>query len=155
MRCRRPRCRPRPFSKEVDFFSIGTNDLIQYTVAVDRGNERIASLYSAAHPAVIQLVRDIIRVGSRANIDVSLCGEMAGQPEFVMLLLGLGLRAFSITPPAIPEVKKIIRSVSVEQCKRVARKASGFDTDREVMNYLRDEVYKVIPEVFNERSLEY
>jgi len=143
------------FSKEVDFFSIGTNDLIQYTVAVDRGNERIASLYSAAHPAVIQLVRDIIRAGSRANIGVSLCGEMAGQPEFIMLLLGLGLRAFSITPPAIPEVKKIIRSVSIDQCKRVARKAGGFDTDREVMNYLRDEVYKIVPEVFNERSLEY
>ncbi len=140
------------FSEEVDFFSIGTNDLIQYTVAVDRGNERIASLYSAAHPAVIQLIRDVVRAGTRSGIDVSLCGEMAGQPEFVMLLLGLGLRRLSITPPAIPEVKKIIRSVSIDQCRRVTRKASGFDSDREVLNYLKDEVFKVLPETVVSRS---
>jgi len=143
------------FAREVDFFSIGTNDLIQYTVAVDRGNERIASLYSAAHPAVIQLIRDTTQVGARAEIGVSLCGEMAGQPEFVMLLIGLGLRSLSMTPPAIPEVKKIIRSVSVDQCKRVARKAGGFDSDREILNYLRDEVCKILPETFDGRSIEY
>ena len=142
------------FAREVDFFSIGTNDLVQYTVAVDRGNERIASLYSAAHPAVIQLVRDVVRAGTRVGVDVSLCGEMAGQPEFVMLLIGLGLRSLSMTPPAIPEVKKIIRSVSVDQCKRVARKAGSFDSDREVLNYLRDEVNKVVPDVFDGRSIE-
>jgi len=140
------------FAREVDFFSIGTNDLIQYTVAVDRGNERIASLYSGAHPAVIQLVRDVTRTASRAGIDVSLCGEMAGRPEFVMMLIGLGLRTLSMTPPAIPEVKKIIRSVSVDHCKRVARKASGFDSDHEVINYLRNEMGKVIPDVFERRS---
>ncbi|MEE9212056.1 MAG: phosphoenolpyruvate--protein phosphotransferase [Phycisphaeraceae bacterium] len=140
-------------AKEVDFFSIGTNDLIQYTVAVDRGNERIASLYSAAHPAVVQLVKEVIRAGQRHKIDVSLCGEMASQPDFTMLLLGLGLRSFSITPPAIPEIKKIIRSVSIEQCRRVARKANAFDSDREVINYLRDEMAKVIPEVFDGRSI--
>ncbi len=143
------------FGREVDFFSIGTNDLIQYTVAVDRGNERIASLYSAAHPAIIQLVRDVVRVSTRAGIDVSLCGEMAGQPEFVMMLIGLGLRSLSMTPPAIPEVKKIIRSVSIEQCKRVARRAGGYDSDREVLNYLRDEISKILPEAFDGRSVEY
>ena len=133
------------FSQEVDFFSIGTNDLIQYTLAVDRGNERVANLYSGAHPAVIQLLRDIIRNANRAGVDISLCGEMAGQSEFVMLLIGLGLRTFSITPPAIPEVKRVIRSVSVEQCRRVARKVRGFDSDRETHLYLLDEVSKVIP----------
>lgn len=133
------------FSKECDFFSIGTNDLIQYTLAVDRGNERIASLYSAAHPAVITLIRDTVRAANRAKIDVSICGEMAGEVEYVMLLVGLGLRSLSITPPAIPEVKQLIRSVSLTQCKRVARKALSLDSDRDVLNYLKEEVRKVLP----------
>ena len=139
-------------AKEVDFFSIGTNDLIQYTVAADRSNERIASLYSAAHPAVLQLVRDVVRAAQRARIEVSLCGEMAGEPEFAMLLMGMGLRVFSITPPAIPEIKKIIRSVSIDQCKRVARKAGSLDSDREVMNYVRDELVRVMGGAFDGRA---
>jgi len=143
----------RTFTREVDFFSIGTNDLIQYTVAVDRSNERIASLYSAGHPAVISLLREVIKAAKRAETEVSLCGEMASQPEFVMLLLGLGLRRFSITPPAIPEIKKIIRSVKIEDCKKVARKVATFDSDREVLNYLRDQIGRVMPEVFGGRSI--
>jgi phosphotransferase system enzyme I (PtsI) len=141
------------FAAEVDFFSIGTNDLIQYLVAVDRGNERIASLYSAAHPAVIAVLKDVIRIADRSGTRVSLCGEMAGQPEFTMLLLGLGLRSFSMTPPALPEVKRLVRSVSIDQCRRVARKAAGFDSDREVLNYLRDETHKVMPTAFDGRSI--
>ena len=143
------------FAHEVDFFSIGTNDLIQYTVAVDRGNERIANLYSAAHPAVITLIKEVIRAAQRAQIDVSLCGEMASDPEFTMLLIGLGLRTFSITPPAVPEVKQVIRSVSVEQCRRVARKVASFDSNREVLNYLKGEVGKIMPEVVGGRSIGY
>ena len=142
------------FARECDFFSIGTNDLIQYTVAVDRGNERIASLYSAAHPAVITLVKDVVRAAARAKIDVSLCGEMAGEAEFVMLLLGLGLRSLSLTPPAIPEVKRIIRAVSINQCQRLARRVSAMESDREVTIYLRDEIRKIMPEVFDGRSIE-
>jgi len=142
-------------SHEVDFMSIGTNDLIQYTLAVDRGNERIASLYTGAHPAVLQLVRNVIQAAGRTEIDVSLCGEMGGQPEFIMPLIGMGLRHFSITPPAIPEVKKIVRSVSIDHCKRVARKASGFDSDREITHYLQEEIRKIIPEVFDGTGLEY
>ncbi len=141
------------FAREVDFFSIGTNDLIQYTVAVDRSNERIASLYSAAHPAVLTLIREVIKAAKRTDIEVSLCGEMASQPEYTILLLGLGLRSFSITPPAIPEIKKIIRSVKLSDCVKVAKKVSTFDSDREVLNYLRDQVSKVIPEVFDGRSI--
>ncbi|MCC7193003.1 MAG: phosphoenolpyruvate--protein phosphotransferase [Phycisphaeraceae bacterium] len=139
---------------ECQFFSIGTNDLIQYTVAVDRGNERIASLYSAAHPAVIQLVREVVKAAKSAKIEVSLCGEMGGEPEFVMLLLGLGLRSLSITPPAVPEVKRIIRSVSIGQCTRIAKKIMAFDSDREVMNYLREELRKIIPDESDGRSIE-
>lgn len=145
----------RTFAREVDFFSIGTNDLIQYTLAVDRGNERIASLYSAGHPAVLSLLKEVIRTADRTDTAVSLCGEMAGQPEFTMLLLGLGLRSFSMTPPAIPEVKQVLRAVSLDQCRRVARKAAGFDSDREVLNYLRNELGKVMPEAFDGRSIGY
>lgn len=135
------------FCREVDFLSIGTNDLIQYTVAVDRSNERIANLYSGAHPAVLMLIREVVRAANRARVDVSLCGEMAGEPQFVMLLLGLGLRRLSITPPAIPEVKKIVRSVSIAHCQRVARRCLGMDSGREIQNYLREELRRILPEV--------
>ncbi|MBI1338569.1 MAG: phosphoenolpyruvate--protein phosphotransferase [Phycisphaera sp.] len=139
-------------AREVDFFSIGTNDLIQYTVAVDRGNERIANLYSGAHPAVVQLIKDVARAGVRGGIEVSLCGEMAGEPQFVPLLIGLGLKKLSMTPPALPEVKKVIRSVTMDQCQKIARKVSGMESDREVLNYLRDEMRKVLPEAMEVRG---
>lgn len=137
----------RTFAAEVDFFSIGTNDLIQYTVAVDRGNERVANLYSAAHPAVLTLIKGVARVADRANVSVGLCGEMAGQTEFTMLLLGLGLRNLSMTPTAIPEVKKLIRSVSLDQCKSLARKAMSFDSDHEVLNYLTAQRGRLLPDL--------
>jgi len=143
------------FAKEVDFFSVGTNDLIQYTVAVDRSNERIASLYSGAHPAVLALVRDVIRAANHAKIGVTLCGEMAGEPEFTMLLLGYGLRKFSITPPAIPGIKRVVRTIGIERCKRVARKVSSYDNDREVMNYLREELNRIMPGAVAGRSMNY
>ncbi len=136
------------FAKEVDFFSIGTNDLIQYTVAADRSNERIASLYSGGHPAVLTLIKDVVRTARRAKIDVSLCGEMAGELEYVMLLIGMGLTTMSLTPPAIPEVKRLIRSTTAAQCQKIARRVGSFDTDREVINYLRGEVRRILPEMF-------
>ena len=83
------------FAREVNFFSIGTNDLIQYTLAVDRTNERVAGLFCPAHPSVLKLVRDTIRAGQRNSISVSVCGEMAGDPLYTLLLLGLGLNTFS------------------------------------------------------------
>ena len=79
--------------------------------------------------------------------------EMGGEPDFTMLLLGLGLRSFSITPPALSEVKKVIRSVTIEQCQRVARKVTGFDSDREVLNFLRDEMGKLSPKAYDGRSV--
>jgi phosphotransferase system enzyme I (PtsI) len=142
-------------AKEVDFFSVGTNDLIQYTVAVDRSNERIASLYTGAHPAVLELIKNVVRAANHAKIGVSLCGEMAGDPEFTLLLLGYGLRTLSITPPAIPGIKRVVRSVGIERCKRIARKASSFDNDREVMNYLREELNRITPGAVAGRSMNY
>ena len=92
------------FTREVDFFSIGTNDLIQYTVAVDRGNERVASLYTASNPAVIKLMKSVIRAARRGKIETSLCGEIAGDPIYTMLLIGLGLRNLSLVPSQIPAI---------------------------------------------------
>jgi phosphotransferase system enzyme I (PtsI) len=136
------------FAKEVNFFSIGTNDLVQYTLAVDRTNERVAGLFCPAHPAVLKLLRDVIRTGQRNNVSVSVCGEMAGEPLYTLLLLGLGLTTFSMNGPDIPEVKKIIRSTTYEHAKQVARKVMSFDSERQVMHYLREETRKIIPEAF-------
>jgi phosphotransferase system enzyme I (PtsI) len=138
------------FVREVDFFSIGTNDLIQYTLAVDRGNEKVASLFTAAHPAVLRLIRQIIRAGEQNQVPVSMCGEMAGDPMYTVLLLGLGLRTFSATPPAIPEVKKLIRSVTMEEATQVARRVMSFDSDKEVINFLRSEIRRILPEALTD-----
>lgn len=136
------------FSKEVAFFSIGTNDLVQYTLAVDRTNEKVAGLYSPAHPAVLALIRDTIRAGARSQIGVSVCGEMAGEPLYTLLLLGLGLQTFSMNGPDVPEVKKVIRSTTMEHAKMVARRVMSFDSERQVMHFLREETRKIIPEAF-------
>jgi phosphotransferase system enzyme I (PtsI) len=136
------------FAREVNFFSIGTNDLTQYTLAVDRTNEKVAGLYCPGHPAVLRLIRDVIRTGQRNNISVSVCGEMAGEPMYTLLLLGLGLTTFSMNGPDIPEVKKVIRSTTYEHAKHVARKVMSFDSERQVMHYLREETRKIIPEAF-------
>jgi phosphotransferase system enzyme I (PtsI) len=136
------------FAKEVNFFSIGTNDLVQYTLAVDRTNERVAGLFCPGHPAVLELVRDVIRKGTRGNIGVSMCGEMAGEPLYTLLLLGLGLTTFSMNSPDIPEVKRIIRSTTMEHARAVARRVMSFDSERQVMHYLRDETRKIDPEAF-------
>jgi phosphotransferase system enzyme I (PtsI) len=136
------------FAKEVNFFSIGTNDLVQYTLAVDRTNERVAGLFCPAHPAVLGLIRDVIRAGVRAGIGVSVCGEMAGEPLYTLLLLGLGLTTFSMNGPDVPEVKKIIRSTSTEHARNVARRVMTFDSERQVMHFLREETRKIVPEAF-------
>jgi phosphotransferase system enzyme I (PtsI) len=132
--------------RETDFVSIGTNDLIQYTLAVDRGNERVAPLFTGSHPAILKMLRDIIRTTARANVPCCMCGEMASEPIYTLLLLGLGLRSFSAAPADIPEIKKLIRSTTIPYAERVAKRALSFDTDRQVTNYLRDETRKIMPE---------
>lgn len=136
----------RELNREVEFVSIGTNDLIQYTLAVDRGNERVASLYTGSHPAVLRTLRDIVRAALRDKVDCSLCGEMAGEPMYALFLLGIGLRKFSMAAGDIPEIKKIVRSTTISHAQKVARRVLTFDTDRQVSNYLRDETRKIAPE---------
>jgi phosphotransferase system enzyme I (PtsI) len=138
------------YASEVDFFSLGTNDLVQYTLAVDRGNERVASLFSVAHPAVLRLIKEVIRTGLRYDVSVSLCGEMAGDPTYTLPLLGMGLRVFSCAPPAIPEIKKVIRSATMAHARQVARRIMSFDTEIETVNYLRQELREILPEAYAE-----
>ncbi|MEE2681320.1 MAG: phosphoenolpyruvate--protein phosphotransferase [Planctomycetota bacterium] len=140
------------FASEVSFFSIGTNDLIQYTLAVDRGNERVANLYTGAHPAVLQLIKSVVRAARRRSVEVSICGEIAAEPIYTMLLIGLGIRTLSLVPSQIPHIKRVIRSVDIERCERVARKIGTFDSERQVLNCLRDELRKVNPESLTDSS---
>ncbi len=135
-------------AKEADFFSIGTNDLIQYTMAVDRGNEKIAHLYSPAHPAILKLLKMIINAAEENNIKIGICGEMGGEIEYTILLLGLGLREFSVAPAMIiPEVKKIIRSVTYERAKEAAEIVCSYDDPAKTIEYLRNIVREIIPEL--------
>jgi len=135
------------FVQEVDFFSIGTNDLIQYTLAVDRSNKNVVGMYNAADPAVLKLIAIAVRVGHQNSLPVNLCGQMSGSPTYTMLLLGLGLREFSVTPGAIPEIKKICRSVTIEQCEAVARHATSMENARDIKSYLRGALQKHVPEL--------
>jgi phosphotransferase system enzyme I (PtsI) len=135
-------------AQDVDFFSIGTNDLTQYTLAVDRGNELVSTLYSSVDPAVLRLIRTVIQDAHKAQIDVAVCGEMASEPEYIMLLMGMGIRTISIAQPMIPEIKQIIRSVTIEHCNNVARKMLGMNSERQIAGYLRDATRRVLPEAF-------
>jgi phosphotransferase system enzyme I (PtsI) len=110
-------------AEQSDFFSIGTNDLIQYTLAADRGNERVNYLGQPCHPAVLRLLKMIIDAAHQRGIRAAMCGELAGDPSVTPLLLGLGLDEFSMTASSIPQVKRIIRGVSMEQCRALAEKA--------------------------------
>ena len=130
------------------FFSIGTNDLIQYTLAVDRANEHVSTLYSASDPAVLRLLRSIIHDANKAKIGLSVCGEVASDPEYIMLLLGMGVRSLSLAPPMIPEIKQIIRSVAIEECNHLARRVAVMDSQRQIKNYIRDAATRILPEAF-------
>ena len=124
--------------KEVDFFSIGTNDLIQYTMACDRTNERMAYLYNPFHPVILRLVKRVIEVAHHAGKWVSMCGKMASDPKAIPILLGLGLDEFSITATAIPETKAVIRSLSLTQAQKIATQALRLKTAKEVQTYVRE-----------------
>lgn len=125
-------------AREVDFLTIGTNDLIQYTLAVDRIDDRMSDLYEPLHPAVLRLVRLVSRAARRQGIPVSLCGEMASDPAMVGLLIGLGLTEFSMTPAAIPLVRRVIEDLRADDARRLARQALSLATAAEVEQFLFD-----------------
>ena len=135
------------FLSEVDFISIGTNDLIQYALAVDRSNNEVADRYQASDPAVLRLLKMSLEAAEKAGIPASVCGQMSGEASYTMLLLGLGLRVLSVPPSAVPEIKQICRKVSMTQCLEVAQRALAMESAREIDAYLREELRRVVPEL--------
>ena len=135
------------FLREVDFVSIGTNDLVQYTLAVDRDNKDVADLYQAVDPAVLRLIETTIKSAVAADVFVSICGEISGEPAYAMLLLGMGVRAFSVPPSLIPEIKKLCRSVSLSECESIYERAMDMETAGEIKTYLHEELRKTVPEL--------
>lgn len=136
------------FKEEVDFFSIGTNDLIQYASAVDRVNEKIAYLYDPAHPGVLSLIRQVILSGKNAQIPVGMCGEMAGEPLYLPLLIGLGLREFSVSPLNIPKLKLLASKIHSCQAKQLAENCLKMDSGEEVRRYLRTQLQQILKEEY-------
>ena len=135
------------FVDEVDFISIGTNDLIQYVLAVDRSNKDVAHMYTASEPSVLRLLRSSIQTAIKSNTPVNICGQMSGNTLYTMLLLGFGLQQFSVPPASLLEIKKVICSVSIKQCQRIARRVMTKENAQEIRSYLKDELRKQVPEL--------
>ena len=134
------------FIQEVDFVSVGTNDLIQYTLAVDRGNKDVADLYSACDPAVLRLLKRSLDIAAQAGVSASVCGQMSGSVMYTQLLLGLGLRELSVPAAAIPEIKQAVRSVSIADCQAVAKRVLEMNSARDVKAFLRDQKRRLLAE---------
>lgn len=131
------------FAKEADFFSIGTNDLTQYTMSVDRGNKKVSYLYSTFNPAVLRSIRHIIACGREAGIMVGMCGEAASDPMMVPLLLAFGLNEFSMSASAVLRTRKLVTGFSIQQLQAVAEKAMSFSTASEVEAYMKEFMEKI------------
>ena len=136
-------------AKEVNFFSIGTNDLIQYTLAIDRVNENVSYLYEPLHPAVLRLLRNIINSAHDNGIPVAMCGEMAGEPFYMPILLGLGIDELSMNVMALPRVKSVLRSLDYKQSQLVTDSIFKLSTAQEIETLLKKEVKKHFPRIFN------
>ncbi len=137
-------------ARETDFFSIGSNDLIQYTLAVDRGNARISYLYEPMHPSILRLIRNTVEAGHAHDIWVGMCGEVAGDPLYSVLLVGLGLDELSISAYMIPEVKRIIRSITYDEAKMLVKKAMGLSTAAEIRRLVHGVMHERFPDLVAE-----
>ncbi|OXT05200.1 phosphoenolpyruvate--protein phosphotransferase, partial [Thermoanaerobacterium thermosaccharolyticum] len=133
-------------AKEVDFFSIGTNDLCQYTLAVDRMNERIKDYYKPFNPAILRLIKNVIDASHKEGIFTAMCGEMAGDPLTTVILLGLGLDEFSMSASSIPNIKNIIRNISYEKAKEFTEMVLNMSTPDEIEDASRKILYDIIGE---------
>ncbi len=140
-------------AQEADFFAIGTNDLIQYSLAIDRSNENVSYLYEPLHPALLRLIKGIIDAGKAAGIPVSMCGEMASDPIYAVVLIGLGLEIFSMNPSSIPIIKNIARSVRYRDCRRIAEMALQKKTAQEIEEFVIESVAMRFPEGLINKSV--
>jgi phosphotransferase system enzyme I (PtsI) len=131
-------------AKEVDFFSIGTNDLAQFLLAVDRGNKKVAQLYDPLNPALLRTIQHIIDAGHRQSIWVGVCGEMAGHPLTALILLGMGVDELSMNPASILEIKKLFRSVSFDETRMLVRRALQLDTAPEIRLFFQRELRRKV-----------
>jgi len=137
-------------AKEVDFFSLGTNDLIQYSLAVDRVNEKVAYLYQPLHPTILRLVDNIVKCAHRENIWVGACGEMSSDPLFALILLGLGVDEFSVSPTSLLEIKKVIRGIRWEETEEIASKLLKLSTSYEARRFAQRRLSKKIKKILEE-----
>lgn len=133
-------------AQEADFFAIGTNDLIQYSLAIDRSNENVSYLYEPLHPALLRLIKGVIDAGKKAGIPVSMCGEMAADPIYAIVLLGLGLETFSMNPSSVPVIKNVIRTARYRDAKKIADTALTKRTAQEIEEFVIESVAKSFPE---------
>jgi phosphotransferase system enzyme I (PtsI) len=136
-------------AKEADFFSIGTNDMIQYTLALDRLNEQADSIYEPGHPAIIRLIKQTIDAAHKENIPVGLCGEMSSEPILALILLGLNLDEFSMSSVSILQIKKLIRSVSLKEAQKLAEEVLLLSTGEEVEELSRARLQQLVPNLIN------
>jgi phosphotransferase system enzyme I (PtsI) len=137
----------------VDFFSIGTNDLIQYTLAIDRINEHVSYLYEPLHPAILRIIRTVVQTAHRAEIPIAICGEMAAEPAYVLILLGMGLDEFSMNPVSIPKVKRMLRMSKCEEALALAETVFQLSTASEIERYVRSWMAKRFPKDFIRGSM--
>ena len=133
-------------AREVDFLAIGTNDLIQYTLAVDRTDERVAHLYQPLHPGILRLLRLVRRAAARAGVRLSVCGEMASDPALLAVLIGLGLTEFSMTPAAIPAARHLVASVRAATLRTIVNRALQLATTQEIEAYLEQTTGDIHPD---------
>jgi len=137
-------------AREVDFFSLGTNDLIQYTLAVDRVNEKVAHLYQPLHPTILRLIDNVVKAAHREGIWVGACGEMASDPLGVSVLLGLGVDELSVAPTSILEIKKVIRELNWEETQKIVSHLLNLGTSKQVKRYLDSRIGKKIRKILQE-----
>jgi len=137
-------------ARKVDFFSVGTNDLIQYTLAIDRSNQNVSYLYRPLHPAILKLMSMIIASGQKAGIPVAVCGEVAIDPVIMIVLLGFGYSILSMNPPSIPMIKNVIRSIKIEDARKIASGLLDLSTSKETEDYVIQQIASGFPQILND-----
>jgi phosphotransferase system enzyme I (PtsI) len=142
-------------AKHADFFSIGTNDLIQYALAIDRDNQHVAGLYDPFHPAVLKMIHQVVKAGQNEGIDVSLCGEIAGDPLCVLILLALGLEEFSMNIGSIPVIKKMVRMLPLREVRNAFKDILHLPTSKKIEDFVLRKARALLPDTFEEDLFRY